>query len=568
MIPSRLPLHRVLPVGCALALVPVLSAADQPAAKPAERAVELAPVTIEASALYVPQEPGWEVAEVPGFRVYSHGSPAAKRILADLQVVRETVGLVWGDERLLRQWITVVVCADEPEFLRWGKVASGAFDRLVRAVRTPTGIVLVVNGADDTINRAVGRAYVRALIAGSNLPRWLQEGLASILNSAELQGDRLIVGKVARDPRDQVTLDDLTDTQWRLASLRSESGFPVSDSTSLSGVNAASGGPRMLNSRGDEVELLVDGMPPTVGEMKRAVNQELDRRRERLDTAKGDTEFSGYLTDSMVMDLDKLLDPQAEETIRWRMNAWAFTHLGLFGDKSQFRPAFASFIQKLQQSPERKPVELFREAFNQSPGSFELRMRTYAEGANYEALNFKLEKPFAPTPLALTVAPESSVLLLKARVYTATGREGEARGFLQRGYAEPSNRTPSYIAAFAQVLRAFDRPQALRVLEAAEQKSNLDHAGRRLQAELRLETFTAKNPKLTPGELAQVLNPLFAALNQGDNSEHLFVLIGRAWLASAVPPRDEHLNALRLGLSYYPQSARIGDLLKQLEHKG
>lgn len=556
--------------GLALALHVSLLADSKPVPPtgPTDRAVELAPMLVEGAKFYVPIEPGWRVAELPGFRVYSHGSGATKRIMEELQVVREAVGLVWGDERMLRQMVSVVVCDNEPEFLRWANVSPAAFDRLTRAIRTPSGLVLVLNGEDDTIHRAAGRAYVHGLLEGSGMPRWLQEGLAAIINSAELAGDHLIVGKISFDPRDNISLDQLRDLSMTAAFATTPLGNRTPDSTRVGSINATDSGPMLINNRGEAVEVLVDGLPPTFGELRKAVQEEIDRRYDRRTQAQGDAEFTGYLRDSIVMDLEKLFDPKAEETVRWRMNAWAFMHLGLFGHQNRYRPALAAFVQMLQRNPGRSPTELFNEAFGESTGRFELRMRTYAEGGNYVALNFKLDRPFVPATPMLEQLSESNVLLLKARLYGATGRQEEARDFLQRGYAEPSNRTPSYVVALAQALRETDRPQALQMLDAAGQKGQLEHDGRRLQAELRLEKLTAQNPRLTPGELSLVLDPLFAALNQGDTSEHLFVLIGRAWQASATPPTDGQLNALRLGMRYHPESSRIGELLTQLERKG
>ncbi|MDQ5977676.1 MAG: hypothetical protein QG602_648 [Verrucomicrobiota bacterium] len=556
--------------GLFLVLSLSLCAASKSAAPaaPTDRVVELTPLVVEGAKFYVPLEPGWKVAEVPGFRVYSHGSGATKRIMDELQVVREAVGLVWGDERLLRQLVSVVVCDNEPEFLRWANVSPAAFDRLTRAIRTPSGLVLVLDGGDDTVHRAVGRAYVHGLLEGSGMPRWLQEGLAAIINSAELQGDRLIVGKINFDPRDAVSMDELRGLSMTAAFATTPVGGRTADSVRVGNVNAPGSDPVLINNRGEAVEILVDGVPPTFGELRKAVEEELDRRHDRRTQAQGDAEFTGYLRDSIVMDLEKLFDPKTEETVRWRMNAWAFLHLGLFGHQNRYRPALAAFVQMLQENPGRSPTELFKEAFGEAPGRFELRMRSYAEGGNYVALNFKLDRPFEPATPVLESLPEANVLLLKARLYGATGRRAEARDFLRRGYAEPSNRVPDYVAAYAQLLRQSDRPQALEVLEAADQKGRLNHDGRCLQAELRLEKFTAQNPRLTPGELSLVLDPLFAALNQGDVSEHLFVLIGRAWQTSATPPTDGQLNALRLGLRYYPESSRLGEMLRQFEHKG
>jgi hypothetical protein len=156
--------------------------------------------------------------------------------------------------------------------------------------------------------------------------------------------------------------------------------------------------------------------------------------------------------------------------------------------------------------------------------------------------------------------------MLKSRVYSATGREAEARELLQKGYADPGNRTPAYVFTLARAVGRTDRAAALELLTTAEAKSQLDHPGRRFLAELRLEKLTAGDHRLGKDGLAQVLTPLFTCLNAGDESEQVFVLIGRTWLASSVPPKEDNLNALRLGLKLYPRSQAIAELLQRLEH--
>lgn len=525
--------------------------------------VQLAPLNVRSVADYVPQEPGWTMAEVSGFRIYSRDAAAAKVVGAKLQEVRLAFSLIWQDERLFRQWLTVVVCADETEFLRWGNVPPASFDRLTRVLRTPSGSVLVVNGGAESIHKEVGRAYILALIQSTNLPRWLQEGLAATVNRSEVNGDRVVVGRIERNPRDQVPTEQLAALEMTMFSNTDPlvTIAPIATPGSSNGVG-------VFNRRGDQVEVLVNGMPTTVREADVALRDEHKRRMEQRSQAMADTEFQGYLNDTMVPELAKILDPKAPDSVGWRMSAWAFTHYSLFGDKGRMRTRLQAFLKKLQQDPNVAPVEAFRESYKLSPGKFELYLKLYARGASYDAPNFKLAEPFKPEVARVTPAPEWVVLLLKSRVYAATEREAEAREILQKGYADPGNRTPAYVFTLARAVGRADRAAALELLATAETKGPLDHAGRRFLAELRLEKLTAGDQRLGKEGLAQVMTPLFTCLNGGDESEQLFVLIGRTWLASSVPPKEDNLNALRLGLKLYPRSQAIAELLQRLEHRG
>ncbi|WP_438481310.1 hypothetical protein [Oleiharenicola lentus] len=519
--------------------------------------VELDKFVITSVSNYQPIETGWQVGEVPGFRIFSHGNSAAKSVTEQLQLAREAFGLVW-DKAPLRQLVTVVVTADEPEFLRWANISPAAMDRTTAMVSSPTGTVLLVNGGNDTVHRAVGRAYVLALLRDSKLPRWLQEGLAQITNSVEASGSSLIVGKVRQDERNTVSVE----------ALQQVNGMLKNDQP-----GAASGGrlgnlddARFLkNTRGDQVEVTLDGRTATAYELEQHTREELLRRQEERYTYSGTSDFLTFLSDSVVFPLEKTFGAATPDTVAWRMNAWAFTHYSLFGENKKWRPAFFQFVQQLEKQPERAPTEVFRDVFKTSPGKFELDLTLYARNRNYAVFDFKLAEPFRATVLNLSAVPEANVLQLKARVFVATQREDEARRLLAAGYVNPENRTTFYVQQFAQLLRPVDRGRSAEILEDAARREKLDATGNRLLAESRLDRLTGKGNKLSPDDLRMVLLPLFAALDKGDQSEDTFVLIGKAWSASTVPPKPEHLNALRLGLTLHPKSQQLTELLKQLE---
>lgn len=506
---------------------------------------------------YRPLEQGWQVCEVPGFRIFSHGSGAVESVATQLQLARAAFGLVWDDQARLQRLITVVVTADEPEFLAWAKLPPLAMDRTVSVVDAPAGPVLLVNGGNDLVHRAVGRGYVLAQLRDTKLPRWLQEGVAQIVNSVETSDDRLRVGQVRQDARNQVPLESLREVNTMLGMSDATAGGPQLRSAEI--------GP-LTNIRGDNVEVRLNGLTPTRLELERHVDEELKRRMDARHTYTPDTDFLSYLGDSVVMALDKVFDPAAPDTVAWRMNAWAFTHYSLFAEKQRHRPAFFKFAQQLERDPARVPVDLLKEIYGISAAKLELNLSLYARGANYSIFDFKLAESFQPVKPAPEAVPETNVLQVRARVLAGTDRAAEARQLLARGYALPANRTPSYVSQLAALERGHDTRRAGELLEDAARREQLDNPGRRMLADLRLERLQQASAKLPPNDLHMVLRPLFAALDQGDQSEELFVLIGRAWAASAVPPKPEHLNALRLGLVYHPGSRPIAELLKQLEH--
>jgi hypothetical protein len=537
----------------------LLAGSSLPAADPAPGAtLKLDTVTVTATQDYRPLEDGWQVGTVPGFLVFSHGNAAVTTVVEQLQLARAAFALVWKDEALVRRPMTVVVTADEPDFRAWARVPAFDMDLTLRVVATSSGPVLVVNGQHDAVHRAVGRGYVLAQLRDTKLPRWLQEGMAQVINSAEAEGDHLRVGRVQQDPRNTVSLAAV-----REAAMVTQMSMPTDGGRF--GQIGAEGGTVPTNARGDAVDIRINGMTPTWHELAQHLDEEQRRRLEERHSYTPTGDFLSHLADGMTMPLRQVFEPDAPDTVTWRMNAWAFTHYSLFGEKQRHRENLFKFVQQLGREPARAPVDVLADVYGMPAGKLELQLSLYAKGSVYRIFDFKLAEPFNAEKAAMASVPEANVLQLRARVFGATGRAEEARKILAYGYANAANRTPSYISQFVALERAHDPARASELLEHAAQREQLDNPGRRLLAAARLERLQHTQAKLQPQDLNQVLGPLFAALNQGDQSEELFVLIGRAWAASAVPPKQEHLNALRLGLTFHPKSRQLAELLRQLE---
>jgi hypothetical protein len=519
----------------------------------------LDPIKVVATPDYQPVEEGWQVGQVPGFLLFSHGNSAVKTVADQLQLARAAVGLVWSEPALLRRPMTVVITADEREFIAWSKVAPFSMDMTLRVVPTPAGPVLLVNGDQEAVHRAVGRGYVLAQLRDTRFPRWFQEGLAQVVNSAEAEGDRLRVGRVQQDPRNAVPLRTVRD-----AMIATQMSMPAEGQLDPVGSADTPGAAGITNARGDKMDIRINGLTPTWHELEQHLEDETRRRMLERENYTPTSDFASYLADSTTMSLEKVFAPGAPDTIDWRMNAWGFVHYSLFGEKQRHQPEFLQFVRQLGREPERAPVEVFQEAYKLTPRKFEFQLALYAKSTSYQIFDFKLAQPFQPAKPAMAPCPEANVLQLRARVLASTERAEEARQLLTRGYANPANRTPSYVSQFAALERERDPARAAELLENAARREQLDNAGRLMLAAARLERLRS-SAKLSPDDLRTVLLPLFAALEKGEQSEQLFILIGQAWAASAVPPKPEHLNALRLGLTYYPKSRQLAELLKQLE---
>jgi len=508
---------------------------------------------------------------VPAFRVFTKNDKSADRIVNRLLIVRTALQSLW--QTGLTEPLNVVLCDDEASFLEWAGVQANATDRNTKTIRTPAGLVLVVNGAPESVDRAVGRAYVLAAFERTALPRWLAEGLAQVVNTANIQGDELTVGAVtinAVAALDTMALRELQQLAWAVPpTQRFEEASINPRSKVAERLMRPSGGglySAAETSGADTIPIVLNGHDATWMEVADYCDQELKRREETRGIAQPEDEFFTFFRSNQVPPLEVLFDPNAGDQPAWRMAAWALTHYCLFGGDKELQPALMKFVGALHEQPQRKPIDLFVETFNVKPSKFAVWLAAYAENGRYKVPTYRLGQKFEPAKIEYQPLSESPVLQLKAATLFATGRTDDARMLLNRGYLNPENRTPAYLRALVDLELDHDRERATKILETAASKQQLDARGQRLLGRARLEKLQTERAgaPFGPEDMKAVLQPLFAALNGGDQSEELFLLIGRAWSLSSIAPKNEHLNALRMGLKYHPKSEGIAQLLAKL----
>lgn len=540
--------------------------------------VILDPLSVVAEGRYAPIEKRWQIGQVNSFRALSHDVTSARRLVGRLQEVREGMDLLWNVKAAP---IQVIICENAQEMATWSGLGDDAVDRVTRFVRTAAGPVLVVNSEVAGVEQAVGRAYVRAILESATMPLWLREGLAQVLNSVEINGDRMRVGQVQIN--EVANFDDRALRELEAVALQVPIGERLlgaarvaPDDRSVQRIMTSSGS-RLFNpiefptSGGGDLDggipITLNGHQATWQEVLDYCGQELRRRGESKFTYQPDQDFFTYFRSNAIPSLRQLFDANAPDEVRWRMGAWAITHYCLFSKDKKAKPSLTKFLGMLREQPSRSPIELFKEAFGVSAGKFETWLSAYAAAANYQVPIYRITDSATLEEIEMKAASESPILQYKAAVFLATQRAAEARALLLRGYVSPANRTPSYVRLLAELELREDPKNASRILDAAQQRAPLEPRDQRLLGHARLEGWIRENPgrQLPPEELHRVLEPLFVALNGDDQAEELFLLIGRAWSLSSVPPRDEHLNALRMGLKYYPKSEGIAQLLAKLE---
>jgi len=82
----------------------------------------------------------------------------------------------------------------------------------------------------------------------------------------------------------------------------------------------------------------------------------------------------------------------------------------------------------------------------------------------------------------------------------------------------------------------------------------------RLRLDESLAAPAGADGKLSPAQVAAILDPLYTARAQPPPMPEVYALIAKVWRHSASPPKPEHLNILLEGTLFFPKDT---DLISQ-----
>ena len=257
---------------------------------------------------------------------------------------------------------------------------------------------------------------------------------------------------------------------------------------------------------------------------------------------------------------------------RWQAQAALLVRWGLEPRERGRREAFFRFVERSAAGGTRE--EIFRECFGFDYAAAQARLAAYLPAATRREAVYRPAK-FVPLPAyALAPATDAQIARIKGDwerlqvPYVKTLFPAAVPKYLEqarRTLARGRERAPTDPALLAVSglceLDAGDTAAARRWLEAAA----VDGATLRPRASYELARLRLAERRAAPageggldaGQLAEVLQPLFAARAQEPPLAEVYEGIADAWSASATPPTRRHLAVLDEGVRLFPRRAAL-----------
>lgn len=513
--------------GAALGLA---AASNEPDA--ADGVVQLPDFTVSGSQALPPPE-SWHYGRLEdGTEVLSNASKRASlRLLRDFQIFQQALEVAWPLPQVAGPARTLILSGRREKFDDF--TAPGHNDGDIGStslfLRNREQVAIIVDLQATNINlsglvddagaltsnfevdpyKQLYREYVRYLLSqGARPPAWLQEGIAQIVMAMEFTPEWIIFGKI--------------------------------DS---SGYQQGPAAPPLATEAGEEEEASL------------------------TETSVGDRPFNVALRRRALIPFDRFFAvtpdaPEAKNPLgnnRWAKQAYAFVHLCLYGGNGRYQKAFVQFIQRLGSEPVSEA--LFKECFKTDYKGMLLELRGYIDFTNHSYKTYKLKaggRPLGGGPVDLRDATQAEVGRIKGDAQRLAGLTDRALASYRLAYAR-GERAPALLGALGVAESESGHADRAGPLLEAAAKASPGRPGVLVElARVRLVAAKAKvagaNDGIDDAQLAGVLDPLFKARQLLPALPETYDTIAEAWLASAIPPKPEHLAVLTEGIRAFPRN--------------
>jgi len=244
----------------------------------------------------------------------------------------------------------------------------------------------------------------------------------------------------------------------------------------------------------------------------------------------------------------------------WAKQAYAFTHMCLYGMRGQYKKAFENFVARCRTTPATE--EIFAECFGKPYKKFLIELRGYIDFTNFEYKEYRIKgKEILNTPPPeMRDATEGESERIKGDALRLAGKAASARDFSLAAYIR-GERDPFFLATLGQSeLAAGNNERAQKFLEASQPRAArasalLDLARLRFDAANLKPAGTGK--RLSAGQTASVIDPLLAARKLTPPLPGVYRLIAATWIRSASSPKPENQAVLAEGLKLFPRDSEL-----------
>lgn len=261
--------------------------------------------------------------------------------------------------------------------------------------------------------------------------------------------------------------------------------------------------------------------------------------------------------------------PNAEDAReRWRVQAMLFLRWALDGRTPAQHAAFFDLVEQASVEPVKE--EQFKRGLGVDFATADAQLAAYLLVGAKKSMVLRTERAIKVPKLALRDADDTEISRLKGdweRLEVAFVKKRspelapkyleQARRTLTRAY-DNGSRDPGLLANLGLCeCDAGNDAKAREYLEAAARRGPLRARANYELARLRFAEFD-RNPegadgRLSTGQMAQVLAPLFAARALPPPMAEVYELIAKAWSRSALGPTRGHLAVVDEGVRLFPR---------------
>lgn len=503
---------------------------------PADPIIEL-PRFVVTETRELPRPESWRYAQIPGFEILTNASNrTTQRLINDFELFKQALGVVWPTVDRMSVPVALILCANGAKFDAFIPAGTGVTPEMARASlflkgRTQNAIIInleaselnilstdtetVESGTDsDRIsvdyNKQLYREYVHYLLSMSEprLPAWFEEGMAQIIMAMRVD-------------RKLIEFDRLEDPN----TISAQAAMTAQLNASI--------------AADDPEGMMLAGAPAEDRDFNAALHRKALVPMEKFLAIKHDA--------------PEALNPLGNN--RWAKQAYAFVHMGLFGDNGRWQKPFTQFLSRA--AKEAATEEIFKECFKMTYKAMLLQLRGYIEFTSYKSQEYRIkgEGLPGPPPLVLRDATQSEVGRIKGEALMLAGRREAARAELIAPYVR-GEREPGLLAALGLHEHTAGQPErARKFLEAAVLAKVV-----RPDAYLELARYryadalaqpAAAEGRFSPAQLAGILGLLLTARTQPPPMAEVYELIAAVWMRSEKPPAREDLTVLNQGVNHF-----------------
>ncbi|MGC4071036.1 MAG: hypothetical protein QM760_00645 [Nibricoccus sp.] len=527
-----------------LAITPQVRPADQLPTSAHPEIVEL-PTLEVTDTPKLPRPDKWRYTQIPGFEVISNGSDSETlRLLRNFETFRIALDVAWPMKKFPAPPSALILCGKETTFdafVAKEKIGPDRASPTLLLTTSEQSFILV----DLALKKVVTSAFTADVSSGQTDLQYEIAGFRTTARSGGGTGSSPLISNAIFkiDPHIQLYREYV-----RYIFAQDPTPPPVWLEEGIAQIVMR----MQFTPRSILIGQLIENpsSSPSAQSFEDRDFIEALRRRKLLSF----DDFFGVQRGSAV------IEESVIGTDLWAKQAYAFVHLGLYGQLGRYKPAFEALVARAQKGPVTPAI--FEECYGKPYEKFLVELAAYIESPNYEYQEhtIKGKDRLDASPPDLRDATESESERIKGDALRAAGKTASARETAVAAYIR-GERDPQFLATLGQIELAVGHNQRAEKLLAVAAPTTTRPSVLIDLAQLRYDSATASNvgtdKKITDAQAATILQPLLAARALQPSTPEVYSLMARIWAQTKTSPTAENVAMVTEGLKRFPRDEAL-----------